>query len=152
MTADHMTGAPLMVVLASGQIADALVAVGRGAGMQVEVVNEVEALALTTSASAVVVASHLPDEVPVLAAALLAGVRYVGLIANRGRGRDVLAALDVSPEQRASVHTPAGLDIGARLPGEIAVAIIAQIISERPQSAGKADCVAPDVVRATAVR
>jgi xanthine dehydrogenase accessory factor len=85
----------------------------------------------------------------VLTAALAAGVPYVGLIANRGRGRDVLAALQVSPELRALVHTPAGLDIGSRLPGEIAVAIIAEIISERPRSAGKTDCAAPDVVRAT---
>jgi xanthine dehydrogenase accessory factor len=149
MSDQQMTGAPLIVVLASGPIADGLIAVGTGAGMRVEVVNEAEAVALTASASAVVVASHLPDEIPVLTAALAAGVPYVGLIANRGRGRDVLAALQVSPELRALVHTPAGLDIGSRLPGEIAVAIIAEIISERPRSAGKTDCAAPDVVRAT---
>ena len=143
MTAPRTTGAPLMVVLAGGPIADALAGVGRCAGMRVEIVDEAEAVALTASASAVVVASHLPDEIPVLTAALTAAVPYVGLIANRGRGRDVLAVLEVSDELRAAVHTPAGLDIGSRLPGEIAVAIVAEIISLRPRTDGKVDCVAP---------
>lgn len=148
MTADHLTGAPLIVVLASGPIADSLVVIGRCAGMRVEVVDEAAALALTAAASAVVVASHLPDEIPVLTAALEAGVAYVGLIANRGRGRDVLAALDVPAELRARVRTPAGLDIGSRLPGEIAVAIVAEIISKRPRIDGRSGCVAPGVATA----
>ncbi|GGP08722.1 XdhC family protein [Nonomuraea glycinis] len=70
------------------------------------------------------VASHGVSEEPVLLAALAAGVPYIGLIAARERGAPVLAA--VAGGDR--VHVPAGLDIGAVTPGEVAVSIYAQII------------------------
>ena len=53
-------------------------------------------------------------------AALRAGVPYVGLVASRTRGEAVRASLDVPDELRARVHVPAGLDIGARTPAEVA--------------------------------
>jgi len=77
-----------------------------------------------------IVASHGHGEEPLLAQALRAGVQYVGLVASRRRGAAVLASLDVTDEQRARVHTPAGLDIGARTPAEIAVSIYAQLVAE----------------------
>jgi xanthine dehydrogenase accessory factor len=80
---------------------------------------------------AVVVASHGRDEERALTAALEAGVPYVGLVAGRERGRSVVAALDVPDEDRAKVRTPAGLDIGARTPEEIALAILAEIVATR---------------------
>jgi xanthine dehydrogenase accessory factor len=81
----------------------------------------------------VVVASHgRGDERSVLAAAVRARVPYVGLIASRRRGSAVLAELDVPDEQRARIHTPAGLDIGARTAAEIALSVYAEIIAERP--------------------
>ena len=40
-------------------------------------------------------------------------------------------SLDVPEALRERVHTPAGLDIGARSPAEIAISILAQIIAER---------------------
>ncbi len=43
----------------------------------------------------------------------------------------MLAALDVDDALRSSVHTPAGLDIGARAPADIAISILAQMIAER---------------------
>jgi xanthine dehydrogenase accessory factor len=81
--------------------------------------------------AAVVDASHGRDEEPALSAALDAGVPYVGLVASRKRGAAVLASLTVSDDDRARVHTPAGLDIGARTPHEIALSILAEIVAER---------------------
>jgi xanthine dehydrogenase accessory factor len=81
--------------------------------------------------AAVVVASHGRDEERALAAALAAGVPYVGLVASRTRGEAVVASLAVSDEDRERVNTPAGLDIGARTPEEIALAILAQIVAVR---------------------
>jgi xanthine dehydrogenase accessory factor len=69
----------------------------------------------------------------VLEAAVRAGVPYVGLVASRKRGEAVLADLDLDPAQRAAVHTPAGLDIGARTPREVALSILAEIVSLRPR-------------------
>jgi xanthine dehydrogenase accessory factor len=84
--------------------------------------------------AAVVVASHGRGEEPVLEAALRAGVPYVALVASRTRGTAVVASLDVTEEERARVHTPAGLAIGARTAAEVALSILAEIVSLRPAS------------------
>lgn len=79
---------------------------------------------------AVIVASHGRDEERVLKAALRADVGYIALVASTKRGAAVLANLDTPGADR--VHTPAGLDIGARTAPEIAVSIYAQLIADRP--------------------
>ncbi|UGS38123.1 XdhC family protein [Capillimicrobium parvum] len=79
--------------------------------------------------AAVVVASHGRDEEGVLADALAAEVPYIGLVASRRRGPAVLAALGEADAAR--VRTPAGLDIGALTPAEIAVSILAEIVAVR---------------------
>ncbi len=87
--------------------------------------------------AAVVIASHGRDEEAVLVAALQANVPYVGLVASRKRGEAVLGAIDVCASMKARVHTPAGLDIGARTPEEVALSILAEIISTRPRQSGR---------------
>lgn len=77
---------------------------------------------------AVVVASHGRDEEAALTAAVRAGVPYVGLVASPRRGAAVVAGLDLTPEQRDAVRTPAGLWIGARTPGEVALSILAEVV------------------------
>jgi xanthine dehydrogenase accessory factor len=76
--------------------------------------------------AAVVVASHGRDEERALTAAVDAGVPYIGLVASRKRGEAVVTALGIE-----GVHTPAGLDIGARTPEEIALSILAEIVAVR---------------------
>jgi xanthine dehydrogenase accessory factor len=94
-------------------------------------------------ADAVVVASHGHDEGAVLRAALDDGVPYIGLVASHRRGTGVLDALDLTPEERARVRTPAGLDIGARTPEEVALSILAEIVSVRPRHEGSSSDSAP---------
>ncbi len=79
-------------------------------------------------------ASHGKAEEVALEAALRAGVPYVALVASGTRGAAVLESLDVDPAQRSRVFTPAGLQLGARTPGEIALSILAQLIQERSRS------------------
>jgi len=122
---------PPMLVHVHGDapVARALVDIGHAIGHDVR--HPDVSVGLPDDVGALIVASHGRDEEPVLEAALRAGVPYVGLVASRKRGQAVLASLDVTDEQRARVHTPAGLDIGARTPSEVALSVYAEMISTR---------------------
>lgn len=57
---------------------------------------------------------------------------YLGLLASRKRAAEVLADTQergIAPERLALVRNPAGIDIGAKRPGEVAVSILAEIIA-----------------------
>ncbi len=125
--------APLLVVHGDSPIAGALVALGERLGYQVSAGTAPE----SSGAAATVCASHGRDEEEVLTAALRAGVAYVGLVASRKRGESVVASLDVDEAARARIHTPAGLDIGARTPEEVALSILAEIVAERRRTSGR---------------
>jgi xanthine dehydrogenase accessory factor len=114
-----------MVVLGSSPIAQAIASLAGVAGFEVADGD------MAAGDAALIVASHGTDEEQALATALRSGVSYVALVASVRRGEAVRAALDVPDELRAQLHTPAGLDIGARTPAEIAISILAQIVSER---------------------
>jgi xanthine dehydrogenase accessory factor len=116
--------APRMQVIGDTPIADALAELARGLGYEIGGESSADDIAL-------IVASHGRDEEDALCAALGAGVPYVGLVASRRRGKAVVESLEVSDEDKARVHTPAGLDIGARTPEEIALSILAQIVATR---------------------
>ncbi|MGW3243447.1 XdhC family protein [Streptomyces sp. NPDC001070] len=116
-------------------IARALVDVGRALGHDVRPAGP--GTPLPPDLDVVVIASHGRDEEAVLTAAVRAGVPYVGLVASPRRGAAVLAALGLDEEERGRVHTPAGLDIGARTPAEIAVSVYAEIIALRPRPAAR---------------
>jgi xanthine dehydrogenase accessory factor len=88
---------------------------------------------LTADTSAVVVASHGRDEIPMLRAALDADVDYIALVASRRRAAGVLDELGATDGERARIHAPAGLDIGARSPAEIALSVCAGIVAARPR-------------------
>ena len=83
--------------------------------------------------SAVVTLSHdAKIDDPALRAALSSDAFYVGALGSRkthAARRERLAALGFSDAQLARIHAPIGLDIGAQTPEEIAVAILAQVIS-----------------------
>ncbi|MGW8642290.1 XdhC family protein [Micromonospora chalcea] len=79
-------------------------------------------------ATAVVVAGLGRGEQDAIRAALDAGVGHIALIASRKRGAAVLDELALSDAERARVRTPAGLEIGARSPQEIALSIMAEVV------------------------
>jgi xanthine dehydrogenase accessory factor len=54
-------------------------------------------------------------------------------VASPKRGRAVLASLDLSDEERGRIKSPAGLDIGARTPEEVALSILAEVIERRSE-------------------
>jgi xanthine/CO dehydrogenase XdhC/CoxF family maturation factor len=72
--------------------------------------------------------------VTVLSHLAAAAPRYVGLIGSRRKVRRALDALarerGVAPDFLERVRGPIGLPIGAQTPGEIAVAVAAEIVRE----------------------
>jgi xanthine dehydrogenase accessory factor len=120
--------APRVRVVGNTPIALALVSLGERLGYDVghdESDDDV----------AVVVASHGRGEEDALERGLRSGVAYVALVASRNRGAAVLEELrargTLEGEDVARIRTPAGLDIGARTPEEIALSILAEIVSTR---------------------
>ncbi len=123
---EPMLPAPLVEIIGNTPVGEALVTL-------CEALGYATARAVPTSsptdAAAVVVASHGRDETEAIRSALDAGVPYIGLVASRKRGAAVLDEIGCTEGERLRISTPAGLDIGARTAGEVAVSILAEVIA-----------------------
>jgi len=117
-----MLPAPMLGVFGSTPIGDAVATL---AGFLNFEVARGESLAGTTAA---VVAGLGKGEEAAIRQALDAGVGFIALVASRRRGAAVLDGLGLTDDERARVHTPAGVDIGARTPEEIALSIMAEVV------------------------
>jgi xanthine dehydrogenase accessory factor len=81
-----------------------------------------------------VVATMGENDEDAVAAALAANPSYVAVVASRKRFaliRETLVARGVPAAALDRVKNPAGLDIGARLPEEVALSILAEIVQRR---------------------
>jgi xanthine dehydrogenase accessory factor len=116
--------APLIRIFGITPIADAVAELCALLGYDVRR----DGSAALESATAVVIASHGGPEAETIRTSLEAGVGYVGLVASKVRGAAILDGLGLSDAERARVHTPVGLTIGAKTPAEIAVSILAEVI------------------------
>ncbi len=90
------------------------------------------------SRTAIIALTHDPklDDMALLEA-LKSPAFYVGALgslANNTKRRERLALFDLTPEEIARLHGPVGLNIGSRTPPEIAVSILAHLISIRNQA------------------
>ena len=85
------------------------------------------------AATAVTILTHDDKfDTPSLTVALRKGAGYVGMVGSRGtraKRDESLRANGISEDLIARIHGPIGLDIGARTPDEIALAILAQIVA-----------------------
>jgi xanthine dehydrogenase accessory factor len=138
---DPVLPAPRVVVIGDSPVADAVRSLGERLGLAL-----VDGAEPAAGDLAVVVAAHGRDELHMLRRALEARVPYVGLVASRRRGADVLEQVradGVSEQMLALIDVPAGLDIGSRTPPEIALSILAAIVSVR--RADRRDEVLPPV-------
>lgn len=95
--------------------------------------QEVLTTANLDAAACVVVLTHdAKIDNPALVAALNSPARYIGALGARKTHAKRLAALKelgIDDAQLARIHAPIGLDIGARRPEEIALAIMAEIVA-----------------------
>jgi molybdenum cofactor cytidylyltransferase len=84
----------------------------------------------------VVVASRGQFDEEAVQEAVLADSSYIALLANKKRSQEVtrsLGAQSIPAAKLAAVRAPAGLEIGARTPEEIALSIMAAIVATRRQ-------------------
>jgi molybdenum cofactor cytidylyltransferase len=98
------------------------------------VVNSLDFGVLSASPSRyVVVASRGRFDEEAVEQALRVKSAYVALVANKKRAQEIrrnLQSRGESEDNLAIVHAPAGLDIGAETPEEIALSIMAEIVAE----------------------
>jgi xanthine dehydrogenase accessory factor len=81
-----------------------------------------------TGAVATIVCSLGEGEEAAVRHALDAGVGLIAVVASKRRGTAMVDSLDLRDDERRRVHTPAGIDIGAHTPAEIALSILAQVV------------------------
>ena len=130
---EPMLASPRVLVVGETPIASAVARMGAELDLDMVVVAGAD-VEPATDDLALVVAAHGRDELSALRRGLEAGLPYVGLVASRVRGAAVVAELQaegVAEERLADLETPAGLDIGARTPEEIALSILARIVAVR---------------------
>jgi xanthine dehydrogenase accessory factor len=143
--------APILWVAGTTPIAGALVSVGAASGYRVTLVDPIaesedypdaervvagdDLLGLDPDASPfVVVATQGQWDEEALLGALRRDARYVGLIASPTRAsavRDWLRDEGVPEDRLAALRAPAGLDLGAETPEEVAISVLAELTQVR---------------------
>lgn len=82
----------------------------------------------------IIVTRDNEEDQNVLRWAVQTDARYIGMIGSKRKVRTIAEQLEregIPRERLERVNMPIGLDIGAVLPEEIAVAIVAEIIHDR---------------------
>lgn len=89
-----------------------------------------------TDALVVVMTHHYVHDVPILRDLLARPLAYLGLLGPRKRAEKILvdlaaAGVPIGAEQRARLHAPVGLDLGADSPEQVALSILAEMQASR---------------------
>jgi xanthine dehydrogenase accessory factor len=141
---------PQVVVCGSSPVAVAVADLSRRSGFAVtvcapvaeqatfgEVDRRIEGYALPVDEAGqryVVVSTQGRGDEAALLAALAVEVDYIAFVGSRRKAEVLKAALaerGVAPERLAKLKAPAGLDLGAITPDEIAISILAEIVAMR---------------------
>jgi xanthine dehydrogenase accessory factor len=125
-----------LVLLGGGPVVETLARLATAVGFEVATVEAEGGLGDVgiRPGAWVVVATHGRFDEDALAHALRSEARYVSLVASPKRAgavREALQARGVAPDILARLKAPAGLDLGAVTPEEIAVSILAEIVQHR---------------------
>jgi xanthine dehydrogenase accessory factor len=141
---------PQVVICGSSPVAVAIADLARWSGFAVtvcapaaeqssfaEVDRRIEGYALPVNEAGsrfVVVSTQGRGDEAALLAALAVDVDYVAFVGSRKKAEVLKAALaerGITPERLAKLKAPAGLDLGAITPDEIAISILAEIVAAR---------------------
>jgi xanthine dehydrogenase accessory factor len=140
---------PELLVFGSGPVASALLRISSSFGFSLVLCGEIEhaiadrqyaslmemdSAALPDVDRYVVVATQGKGDVATLTAALKMGATYIAFVGSRRKFasfKDKLTNAGVSAKKIATVRSPAGVQINAVTPDEIALSIMAEIIQTR---------------------
>jgi xanthine dehydrogenase accessory factor len=142
---------PVLVVIGQTAIARALCALAAGAGLAVVVaapgakrekfaaasdwIEDIDDVAeIKQTPSAIVVATQGSGDARGLDAALSLGSAYIGLIASpkkSARLKETMKKNGFDADAVDAIDGPAGLDIGAVTPEEVAVSVLAELVRRR---------------------
>lgn len=94
-----------------------------------------KALSPVTEQDYVVVMTHGHQaDYEILSQVLRTPAKYIGCIGSRSKAaavRERLLAAGFAPEEVSRIHSPIGLPIGGKSPGEIAISVAAQLVACR---------------------
>ncbi len=117
--------APQLSIVGNTPIAEALAQFGAQLGYRI--VHTPNDVANAVGSVAVLISSHGRHEEDSIRAALTAEVGFVGLVASSVRGPAVVESLNLDPSAKAIIHSPVGIDIGARTAEEVALSVLAEV-------------------------
>ena len=126
---------PSLLVCGDGPEARPIAEAGAVLGWEITTVVAAQELPTVTERTCAVVCSHnFERDIAFLGALLASEASYVGVLGPRSRGRGLVEELggDVG-----RVHAPAGLDLGAETPEEIAQSVVAEILAVQNGKSGR---------------
>ena len=124
---------PRVNIVGSKPIAAAIEQLGPQFDLEIAAVGD-NAAEIHEGDLAIIVAAHGKGELEALRAGLQAGLPYVGLVASPKRGAALIEELregGLSDDLLERIDYPAGLDIKAKTPPEVALSIIARLVETR---------------------
>jgi xanthine dehydrogenase accessory factor len=132
---EPMLPPPQLLIFGESPCARALVRLGEVMGYGIVALPEPSALPASRIDDAyAVVATMGENDEDCIAAALAARCGYVAVVASRTRFAEIRESLlrrGIAAAVIDQVHNPAGLDLGARVPEEVALSILAEIVQVR---------------------
>jgi xanthine dehydrogenase accessory factor len=124
---------PQLIVCGSSPVAVAVADLGRRLGFALTVCEGFALPVEDAAARYVVIATQGRGDEAALRGALAIEAEYVAFVGSRKKADALRTKLapDVAPERLARLKAPAGLDLGAITPDEIAISILAEIVAVR---------------------
>lgn len=132
--------APRLHVVGATPIAEAMLRIGAELGFDM-VASDDRGPEPGAGDLGLIVAAHGRDELDALRRGLEAGLPYVGLVASEKRGRAVIEELrsdGVEEDLLERIDVPAGIPIGSRTGPEVALSILAKVVSVQRGESGAA--------------
>ncbi|MEJ2004252.1 MAG: XdhC family protein, partial [Cyclobacteriaceae bacterium] len=141
-----------IMIFGRSHIAKALCEIGQAAGFRINVISSLAEQEMFAGAENIQTLEHFKSEehsgqnvyavvctqgeedAQHLEAAVALNPEYLAFVSSRKKANSILMALKrsgVSHDKLTRINTPAGLDINAKTPEEVAISILAQIIKQK---------------------